>query len=95
MGWCIDFELIESDGIKAKYRYGKCLHDLDGIVEVDVIRVINGEIPGETPMSEVAKVITPCEGENDSQRYAILVFSAIHRYYRKNGVYPEKGAYYS
>lgn len=95
MALCIDFELIEQNGMMAKYRYGQCLHKLDGIVEVDVIRLINGEIPGDTPLSEIVKVIKLCKGDNESKQLAIRVFSAIHRYYKENGTYPEKGGYYA
>lgn len=95
MGWCVDFKLIETDGIVAKYNYGECLHELDGIVEVDVVRVINGEVAADTPMSEIAKVIVPCSDEGESGLFAINAFTAIYRYYKKNGVYPETGGYYA
>jgi len=95
MGWCIDFKLIEVEGILAKYQYGQCLHELDGVLEVNVVSVINGELPGDTPMSEVARVIVPCSGEGESRYLAIKAFTAIHRYYKQNGAYPEKGGYYA
>lgn len=95
MGWCIDFKLIEVNGILAKYRYGQCLQELDGIVEVDVVSVIKGELSGDTQMSEVVRVIELCSGESESRYLAIKTFTAIYRYYKENGIYPEKGGYYS
>jgi hypothetical protein len=95
MGWCIDFKLIRIDGTRAKYQYGQCKHELDGIVEVDVVKLISGELPGSTPMSEVARVLKSCEGENGTERFAMQVFTAVHRYYNKKGAYPEKGGYYA
>jgi len=95
MGWCIDFKLIEVNGILAKYRYGQCLQELDGIVEVDVVSVIKGELSGDTPMSEVVRVIEPCTGESESRYLAIKTFTEIYRYYKENDIYPENGGYYA
>jgi|GEM_PF-6412491 len=41
MVWCIDYKLIEVRGVLTKYKYGLYLHELDGIIEVNVVSLIN------------------------------------------------------
>ncbi|WP_246070451.1 hypothetical protein [Paenibacillus kobensis] len=83
MAICLHYELVEQVGEKAIYRFGNCLQPLDGLFEVDLARLISGEIPSETPMSDVVRRL------NDllPQQLANRVFGKIYRYYEEHKTY--------
>jgi len=91
MAICLEFELIEVIGTVARYRFGNCLRELDGIIELDLFKLKNGEIPGDTPISEVVKLI------NDKQEQAMAnrVFSKVNKHFLEHNEYPVKGGYYA
>lgn len=53
MAICIEFELVELKGSAAEYRFGSCLNELTGLFEVDLEKLVSGEIPWDTPMEQV------------------------------------------
>jgi hypothetical protein len=88
---CLEFELIEVIGTLARYRFGNCLCELDGLIELDLFKLESGEIPGNTPIIEVVKLMN----HKQSQAMANRVFGTINKHYLENNEYPEKGGYYA
>jgi hypothetical protein len=88
---CLEFELIEVIGTLAKYRFGYCLRELDGVIELDLTKLISGETPKDTPINEVVKLIN----NNQTQQNAYRVFHKIYKYYLEYNDYPLKGGYYA
>lgn len=91
MAICLEFELIEEIGTLARYKFGNCLHELDGVFELDLFKLKSGEISGETPINEVVKLIN----DNQEQSMANRVFSKINKHYLEYNEYPRKGGYYA
>lgn len=91
MAICLDFELIEMVGTKARYRYGSCLHELDGVMEVDLYRLVNGEISKDTPMEDVVIRLNDNQGQASANR----IFGKIYKHFMENHEYPQKGGYYA
>ncbi|MEK3682519.1 hypothetical protein [Paenibacillus sp. FSL R10-2736] len=91
MAICIDFELIEIENTIARYRYGDCLRELNGMFETDLYRFTSGELPGDTSMAEVVVLLN----NNQSQWSAIKAFTKIYRHFQEHGEYPVKGGYYA
>ncbi|WP_438449100.1 hypothetical protein [Gorillibacterium sp. sgz5001074] len=91
MAICLNFELVRVRGTVAEYRFGECLKELDGLFEVDLPRLINGDISLDTPISELVIL----KNKNQSQAAANRVFSKIYKYYLAHNEYPEKGGYYT
>ncbi|GLX68626.1 hypothetical protein [Paenibacillus glycanilyticus] len=91
MAVCLEFELIEVIGTRAKYRFGPCLHDLDGLIELDLFKLKSGEISGDTPINEVVKLIN----DNQKQGMANKVFSEVFKFFNDHNEYPARGGYYA
>jgi hypothetical protein len=91
MAICLEFELIEVIGNIASYRFGSCLKELDGIIELDLFKLISGETTVDTPMSEVVRLM------NDKQNQAMAnrVFGKVHKHFLEYNEYPVKGGYYA
>ncbi|MVP00778.1 hypothetical protein [Paenibacillus lutrae] len=92
MAICIEFKLIKVSGTLATYQYGECLREMDGLFEVDVYKLITGEIPGDTPMSEVVRLLPSA---TKSEFMAYRAFRKIRNYYVEHGEYPVQGGYYA
>ncbi|MBD0384036.1 hypothetical protein [Paenibacillus sedimenti] len=90
MAICLEFELIEVIGTIARYRFGNCLRDLDGVFELDLFKLKSGEISGDTPMNVVVKLIN----DNQEQAMANRVFSKVYKHFLEHNEYPVKGGYY-
>ncbi|MBD0381924.1 hypothetical protein [Paenibacillus sedimenti] len=91
MAICLNFELIEIRETIAKYRFGKCLEELDGMFEIDLPKLISGETSMETPMDEVVKLIN----DYQSKAMANRVFGKIYKHYLEHHEYLAKGGYYA
>lgn len=91
MAICIDFELIGVEHTVARYRYGECLRELNGIFEIDLYKFTSGELPEDTVMSDVVVLLN----QNQSQASAIRAFTKIYRHFKEHGEYPVKGGYYA
>lgn len=91
MAICLEFELVEIVGTSATYKFGPCGHEPDGLVEFDIAKLLNGEIPGDTPVHEAVKVLNA----HQSQAMANRVFGKIYRHYAEHGNYPLTGGYYA
>jgi len=89
---CIEFELVEVNGTLARYRYGSCRRELDGVFEVDVPKLLSGETSKDAPMDEVVRLLP---SKLMSQPMANRAFGKIYKYYAANGEYPVKGGYYA
>ncbi|WCN38809.1 hypothetical protein [Aneurinibacillus uraniidurans] len=92
MAICIEFRLIEVNATIARYQYGQCMKELDGTFEVDIPKLISGEISKDTPMDEVVRLL-PSKYMNQSM--ANRAFSKIYKYYLENKGYPSEGGYYA
>ncbi|MNG21601.1 hypothetical protein D3C84_1059890 [compost metagenome] len=91
MAICLEYELVERIGTKAIYRFGSCLQPMDGLFEVDVAKLISGEISPEESMTDVVKLLNDLQ----PQQHANRVFSKIYRYYMEKHEYPVQGGYYA
>lgn len=91
MAICLDYELVEIRGTVAVYKFGNCLKELDGIFEIDLPKLISGEISMQAPIGEVVKL----KNDNQSQAKAIKVFGKIYKHYLEHHEYPTKGGYYA
>ncbi|MFX3639845.1 MAG: hypothetical protein ACE3L7_14515 [Candidatus Pristimantibacillus sp.] len=91
MAICLNFELVTVRGTIAEYRFGDCLKELDGVFEIDLPRLINGEISMDAPIEEVVKL----KNDKKPQATANRVFGKIHKYFLEHNEYPTKGGYYS
>lgn len=95
MAFCIEFKLLEMNDTKAIYVYGDCSENFEGIFELDLEKLISGEIPGDTNMIQVVKVIKPCLSDGDYQHKANRAFSKIYKHYKETRTYLLEGGYYS
>ncbi|MHA7966784.1 hypothetical protein ACX93W_21975 [Paenibacillus sp. CAU 1782] len=91
MAICIDFELAGMNGTAVQYRFGHCLQELSGLLEVDVEKLISGETSWDTPMNEVVILLNT----DHSQWMANKVFGKIVKHYKETGEYLAKGGYYA
>jgi hypothetical protein len=92
MAICLEFELIEVSGTVAKYRYGSCAQEMNGLLEIDLYKLyISREISGDISISEIVKLLN----DKQSQAKANKVFSKIEKYYRKHKEYPKRGGYFA
>ncbi|ACT03213.1 hypothetical protein [Paenibacillus sp. JDR-2] len=91
MAICLNFELIKVRGTIAEYRFGECLKELDGVFEIDLSSLINGDTPLDTPIFDVVRL----KNKKQSQAAANRVFSIIHSYFLEHKEYPRKGDYYA
>lgn len=92
MAICIEFKLIEVNATLAKYQYGPCMKELDGVFEVDVVKLISGEVSENTPIDEVVRLLP---SGYMSQAMANRAFGKIYKYYVENRYYPLEGGYYA
>lgn len=95
MAICIDFKLLEIKNNKAIYAYGDCSENFEGIFELDLEKLITGEIPGDTCMTKVVKVVRPCLSDRVYQHKANRAFSKIYKHYRETRTYLLEGGYYA
>jgi hypothetical protein len=95
MAICIVFKLHEMNDTKATYLYGDCSESLEGMFEVDLEKLITGEIPGDTSMRQVVKVIKPCLSDGINQHKANRAFSKIFKHYKETKTYLLEGGYYA
>lgn len=91
MAICLDYELVEIRGTVAVYKFGDCLQELDGVFEIDLPKLISGEISMQAPIDEVVKL----KNHNQSQSKANRVFGKIYKHYLENHEYSIKGGYYA
>jgi hypothetical protein len=91
MAICVEFELIEITGTKAKYKFGPCLKELDGIFELDLFELTSGAIPESTPINEVVRLIN----DKQSQLEANRAFSKIYKHFMEHNEYMNKGGFYA
>lgn len=91
MAICLEFELIEVIGTLARYRFGNCLRELDGVIELDLFKLKSGEISGDTPINEVVRLMN----DKQTQAMANRVFSKINKHFLEQNDYPVKGGYYA
>ncbi|MNW25775.1 hypothetical protein D3C74_25270 [compost metagenome] len=91
MAICLDYELVEIKGTIAVYKFGDCLKELDGIFEIDLPKLISGEILMQAPIGEVVKL----KNDNQSQAKANRVFGKIYKHYLEYHGYPTEGGYYA
>lgn len=91
MAICLDFELIEVIGTKARYRFGNCLKPLDGMMEVDLEEFIRKGLPSDTTVDKVMKLLN----NQHSEQMAMRVFMKIYKHYLKTNEYPTRGGYYA
>ncbi|MCP3746708.1 hypothetical protein [Paenibacillus sp. A3M_27_13] len=91
MAICLNYELVKIRGTVAEYRFGNCLSDLDGIFEIDLPKLIGGEISMEAPISEVVRL----KNISQSQAMANRVFGKIYKHFLEHNEYPSKGGYYA
>ncbi|MGG4397415.1 hypothetical protein ABEX25_24210 [Paenibacillus thiaminolyticus] len=91
MAICIEFELIEERGTVARYRYGHCMQTLEYELEVDLSKLMSGEIAKDTPLNNII-VFT---SEKKSEFMAYRVFSKIYKHYSAEGQYVKRGGYYA
>lgn len=95
MAFCINFKLIKKYDTKAIYAYGDCSENFEGLFELDLEKLISGEIPSDTDIREVVKVIKPCISDKEYQHKANRVFSKIYKHYKETSTYLLEGGYYS
>jgi len=95
MGFCVKFKLYQLQGTKAIYQYGDCSENYEGLFETDLVKLLSGEIAGDTPMSEVVRILIPCLSESSSQHKANRAFSKIHNHFKETNEYLVDGGYYS
>lgn len=91
MAICIDFEFVGMNGTAAQYRFGHCLRELSGLLEVDVGKLINGETSWDAPMNEVVILLNT----EQSQWMANKVFGKIFKHYKETGEYLARDGYYA
>ncbi|MCZ8518484.1 MULTISPECIES: hypothetical protein [Paenibacillus] len=91
MAICLKFELVEVVDTTARYRFGGCNEVLDGVFEIDITKLVRGDIDGDTPISQVVRLMN----DKQSQSMANRVFGEIYRHYLKDSKYPEEGGYYA
>lgn len=92
---CIKFKLYRMDDNKAVYAYGDCSENFEGLFELDLEKLISGEISSDTDMREVVKVIKPCISDIDYQHKANRAFSKIYKHYKETRTYLLEGGYYA
>ncbi|TVX93800.1 hypothetical protein [Paenibacillus agilis] len=95
MAICIKFKLLEVIDNKAIYVYGDCSENFEGIFELELEKLITGEIPSDTCMTQVVKVIKPCLSDGQYQHKANRAFSKIYKHYKETRTYLLEGGYYS
>ncbi len=91
MAICIEFELVDLKESAAQYRFGSCLNELTGLFEVDLEKLLNGEISWDPPMENVVILLN----NEQSQAMANRAFSKIFKHYKKTGQYLTHGGYYA
>ncbi|CAH1232205.1 hypothetical protein PAECIP111891_06971 [Paenibacillus allorhizoplanae] len=91
MAICLEFELVMIRGTAAEYKFGNCLKEKDGVIEVDIPKLISGETSMDTPMDEVVKL----KNDKQSQSMANKVFGKIYKHYLEHHEYVSKGGYYA
>ncbi|MGN7763374.1 hypothetical protein ACTJKB_18170 [Paenibacillus sp. 22594] len=89
------FKLFEVKDTKATYHYGDCSENYEGIFELDLFKLLSGEIKGDTPMSEVVKILKPCISEGFNQHKANRAFSKIYQHFHETNEYINDGGFYS
>lgn len=95
MAFCIEFKLLEKNDNKAIYVYGDCSENFEGIFELELEKLFTGEIPGDTSMTQVVKVVRPCLSDGAYQHKANRAFSKIYKHYKETGTYLIEGGYYA
>lgn len=91
MAICIKFSLLEINGTAARYRFGGCNQELDGIFEIDLYKLMSCETPGSTPMNEVVRLLN----EKQSEFLACRAFSKIYYHFKEHNEYLKDGGYYA
>jgi hypothetical protein len=92
MAICLEFELVEVSGTVARYRYGSCAQEMNGLLEIDLYKLyISREIPEDISIGKIVKLLN----NNQSQVKANKVFSKIAKYYQKQKEYPKRGGYFA
>ncbi len=95
MAICIKFKLLEVIDNKVSYVYGDCSENFEGIFELQLEKLITGEIPGDTCMTEVVRVIKPCLSNGQYHHKANRAFSKIYKHYKETRTYLIEGGYYA
>ncbi len=95
MAFCIQFRLLSTKGTQAIYNYSDCSENFEGIFELDLGKLISGEISSDTDMRQVVKVIKLCKSDGSSQHMANRAFSKIYKHYKETGTYLAEGGYYA
>ncbi len=95
MAFCILFKLLKMDDNKAIYVYGDCSENFEGMFQLELEKLLSGEIPSNTDMKEVVKVIRPCLSDGEYQHKANRAFSKIYKHYKETTTYLLEGGYYA
>ncbi|WP_245595987.1 hypothetical protein [Paenibacillus taiwanensis] len=83
------------DDNKAIYVYGDCSENFEGMFQLELEKLLSGEIPSNTDMKEVVKVIRPCLSDGEYQHKANRAFSKIYKHYKETTTYLLEGGYYA
>ncbi|OKP94392.1 hypothetical protein [Paenibacillus sp. P46E] len=89
------FRLLEVKDTQATYHYGDCSENYEGVFELDIVKLLSGEIKGDTPMSEVVKILKPCISESSNQHKANRAFGKIYKHFQETNEYIKDGGFYS
>lgn len=95
MAFCIDFKLICVNDGTATYAYGDCSENLEGRFELNIERLLSGEMSMDTDMREVVKVTKSCLSDGEHQHKANRAFSKIYKHYKITATYLKEGGYYA
>ncbi|KAA8787095.1 hypothetical protein ABIE27_003385 [Paenibacillus sp. 4624] len=95
MAFCIDFKLICINDDIAIYAYGDCSEKLEGRFELNLGRLLSGEMSMDTDIKEVVRVTKPCLSDGEHQHKANRAFSKIYKHYVKTDTYLKEGGYYA
>ncbi|WP_156395523.1 MULTISPECIES: hypothetical protein [Paenibacillus] len=80
---------------KALYVYGDCSENFEGLLELDLEKLISGVTSFDTDMSEVVKVIKLFISDTEYQHKANRAFRKIHKHYKETKEYLSEGGYYA
>ncbi|CAI6036077.1 hypothetical protein PAECIP112173_00824 [Paenibacillus sp. JJ-100] len=95
MAFCIQFQLISVNEGTAVYAYGDCSENLEGRFELNLGRLMSGEVSMDTDMREVVRVTKPCLSDGGYQHKANRAFSKIYKHYVSTSTYLKEGGYYA
>jgi hypothetical protein len=95
MAFCIDFQLIGVNAGTAVYAYGDCSEHLEGRFELNLERLILGEVSMDTDIKEIVRVTKPCLSDGENQHKANRAFSKIYKHYVNTSTYIKEGGYYA